>query len=78
MKQQVKSDTFQEEDDQQAEEQQAATTILEPVKPEVNPETEDPIPPTNHETQDDDDDYDYYHDQLKDEYLELLEEVKSQ
>ena len=33
VKQQVKSDTFQEEDDQQAEEeQQAATTILEPVE----------------------------------------------
>ena len=74
MKQQVKSDIFQEEDDQQAaEEQQTATTILEPVEPEVNPEPEDPIPPTNHETPDDDD-----YDLLKDEYLELLEEVKSQ
>ena len=41
VKQQVKSDTFQEEDDQQAvEEQQAATTILEPVEPEVSPEPE--------------------------------------
>ena len=40
MKQQVKSDTFQEEDDQQAEEeQQAATTILEPVELEVIPES---------------------------------------
>ena len=77
MKQQVKSDNFHEEDDQQAEEQQqSATTILEPVEPEVNPEPEDPIPPTYHETPDDDDDYDY--DQLKYEYLELLEEVKSQ
>ena len=75
VKQQVKSDTFQEEDDQQAEEEQAATTILEPVEPEVNPEPEDPIPPS-HETLDDDDDCDY--DQLKNEYLELLEEVKSQ
>ena len=75
VKQQVKSDTFQEEDDQQSEEeQQAATTILEPVEPEVNPEPEDPISPTYHETPDDDDDYD----QLKDEYLELLKEVKSQ
>ena len=44
------------------------------MEPEVNPEPEDPIPPTNHETPDDDDNYD----QLKDEYLELLEEVKSQ
>ena len=51
------------------------TTILEPVEPEVNPEPEHPIPPTYHETPDDDD-YDY--DQLKDEYVELLEEVKSQ
>ena len=79
MKQQVKSDTFQEEDDQPSEEeQQAATTILEPVEPEVNPEPEDPIPPTYHETPDDDDDYDhdYDYDQLKDEYLELLKEVK--
>ena len=76
MKQQVKNETFQEEDDQQAgEEQQTATTILEPVEPEVNPEPEDPIPPKNHETPDDDD-YDY--DQLKCEYLELLKEVKSQ
>ena len=76
MKQQVESDTFQEEYYQQAEEeQQAATTILEPVEPEINPESEDPIPPTYHETPDDDDDYDY--DQVKDEYLELLEEVKS-
>ena len=80
MKQQVKSDTFQEEDYQQAvEEQQAATTILEPVEPEVNPEPEDTIPPTYHETpDDDDDDYDYDYNQLKDEYLELLEEVTSQ
>ena len=64
-------------DDQQAEEeQQAATTILEPVEPEVNPEPEETIPPTNHETQNEDDDYDY--EQLRDEYLELLVEVKSQ
>ena len=77
MKQQVKSGTFQEEDDQQAEEkQQAAITIPEPVEPEVNHEPEDPIPPTNHETPDDDDDYE--HDQPKYEYLDLLEEVKSQ
>ena len=76
MKQQLKSDNFQEEDDQQAEEeQQAASTILEPVEPEVSPEPEDPIPPIIHEKPDDDD-YDY--DQLKDEYLELIEEVKSQ
>ena len=76
---QVKSDTFQEEDDQQAEEeQQAATTILEPVELEVIPEPECPIPPIYHETPDDDDDYDYDYDQLKYEYLELLEEVKSQ
>ena len=78
MKQQLSSDTFQEENDQQAEEQQAATTILEPVEPEVNPEPEDPIPPTYHVTPDDDDDYDCDYDQLKDEYLDLLEEVKSQ
>ena len=78
VKQQVKSDTFQEEDYQQAEEEQhAATTIMEPVQPEVNPEPEHPIPPTYHETPDDDDaDYDY--DQLKDEYVELLDEAKSQ
>ena len=74
VKQQVKNDTFQEEDDQQAEEeQQAATTILVPVECEVIPEPEHPIPPTYHETPDDD--YDY--DQLKYEYLELLEEVNS-
>ena len=67
------------EDNQQAEEeQQAATTILEPVELEVNPEPEHPIPPTYHTTSDDDDDCDYDYDQLKDEYLELLEEVKSQ
>ena len=81
MKQQVKSDTFQEEDDQQSEEeQQAATTILKPAEPEVNPEPEDPIPPTYHDKPDDDDDYghDYDYGQLKDEYLELLKEVKSQ
>ena len=81
VKQQVKNDTFQEEDDQQSEEQQqAVTTILEPVEPEVNPEPEDPIPPTYNETPDDDNDYDhdYEYDQLKDEYLELLKEVKSQ
>ena len=79
VKQQVKSDNFQEEDGQQSEEeQQAVTTNLEPVEPEVNPEPEHPIPPTYHETPDDDDDYDYDYDQLKDEYLELLEEVKSQ
>ena len=77
MKKQVKSDTFQEEDEQQSEEeQQAATPILEPVEPEVNPEPEDPILPTYHETPDDNDDYDY--DQLKDEYIELLKEVKFQ
>ena len=76
MIQQVKSDTFQEEDDQQAEKEQAATTILEPVELEVIPESEHPIPPTYHETPDDDENYDY--DQLKYEYLELLEEVKSQ
>ena len=76
MKQQLKSDNFQEEDGQQSEEeQQAVTTILEPVEPEVNPEPEHPITPTYHETPDDDD-YDY--DQLKDEYVELLEEFKSQ
>ena len=57
-------------------EEQAATTILVPVEPEVIPEPEHPTPPTYHETSDNDDDYDY--DQLKDEYLELLEEVKSQ
>ena len=55
------------------EEQQTATTILEPVEPEVNPEPEDSIPTTNHETADDNDDYN----KLEDEYLELLEEVKS-
>ena len=43
----------------------------------MNTEPEDPIPPTYHETPDDDDDYDYDYDQLKDEYLELLKEVKS-
>ena len=69
-----KSDTFQEEDDQQDEEQQATTTVLEPVEPEVNSEPGDAIPPINHETQDDE--YDYI--QLKDEYLELLEEVTCQ
>ena len=79
MKQQVESDTFQEEDEQQTEEeQQAATTILESVEPEVNPEPDHPIPPTYHETLDDDDHYDYDYDQLKDEYLELHKEVKSQ
>ena len=79
MKQQVKSDIFQEEDDHQSEEEQhATTTTLEPVEPEVNPEPEDPIPPTYHETPDDGDDCDYDYDQLKDEYVELLEEVKSQ
>ena len=81
VKQQVKNDTFQEEDDQQSEEQQqAVTTIQGPVEPEVNPEPEEPIPPTYHETPDDDDDYDHDcdYDQLKDEYLELLKEVKSQ
>ena len=79
VKQQIKSDTFQEEDDQQAEEeQQAAATILEPVEPGVNPEPEDPIPPTYHEMPDDDDDFGYDNDHLKDEHLELLEEVKSQ
>ena len=73
VKQQVKSDNFQEEDGQQSEEeQQAVTTILEHVEPEVNPEPEHPIPPTYHETPDDDDDYDYDYDQLKDEYVELL------
>ena len=58
VKQQVKSDNFLEEDGQQSEEeQQAVNTILEPVELEVNPETEHPIPPTYHETPDDDDDY---------------------
>ena len=76
---QIKSDNFQEEDGQQSEEeQQAVTTILEPVEPEVNPKPEHPIPQTYHETPDDDDDYDYDYDQLKDEYLGLPEEVKSQ
>ena len=80
MKQQVKNDTLQDEDDQQSEEQQqAVTTIQGPVEPEFNPEPEDPIPPTYHETPYDDDDYyhDYDYDQLKDEYLEQLKEVKS-
>ena len=49
VKQQVKSDNFQEEDGQQSEEeQQVVTNILEPVEPEVNPEPEHPIPPTYH------------------------------
>ena len=81
VKQQVKNDTFQEEDDQQSEEQQqAVTTILEPVEPDVNPEPEDPMPPTYNETADDDNDYDHDYDygQLKDKYLELLKDVKSQ
>ena len=79
VKQQVKSDNFQEEDGQQSEEeQQVVTTIQEPVEPEVNPDPEHPIPPTYHETPDDDDDYYYDYDQLKDEYVELLQEVKSQ
>ena len=57
VKQQVKSDTFQEEDDQQSEkEEQAATTILVPVELEVIPEPEHPVPPAYHETPDDDDD----------------------
>ena len=42
VKQQVKSDNFQEEDGQQSEEQQVVTTNLEPVEPEVNPEPEHP------------------------------------
>ena len=81
VKQQVKNDTFQEEDDQQSEEQQQeVTTILESVEPEVNPEPEDSIPPTYNETLDDDNDYDHDcdYEKLKDEYLELLREVKSQ
>ena len=79
MKQQVKSDNFQEEDDQQSEEeQQPVTTIMEPVELEAICEPEHPIPPTYHETPDDDDDYDYDYDQLKNEYVEMLEEVKSQ
>ena len=81
VKQQVKNDTFQEEDDQQSEEEEhAANTILVPVELEVTPEPEHPIPPTYHETPDDDDDDDYGYDcdQLKDEYLVLLEEVKTQ
>ena len=45
---------------------------------EVISESEHPIPPTYHETPDDDDDYGYDYDQLKYECLELLEEVKSQ
>ena len=74
VKQQIKSDTFQEEDDQQAEEEkQAATTILGPVELEVMSEPEQSIPPTYHEAPDDD----YGYDQMKYEYLELLEEVKS-
>ena len=57
MKQQVKSDNFQEDDDQQSEEeQQAANTILVHVELEVIPEPEHPILSTNHETPDDDDD----------------------
>ena len=57
--QKVKSDTFQEEIYQQSEgEEQAATTILVPVELEVIPEPGYPIPPTYHETADDDDDYD--------------------
>ena len=72
VKQQVKSDIFQEEDDQQSEEEHA-TTILVLVELEVIPEPEHPIPQMYHETPDD---YDY--DQLKEEYLQLLEEVKSQ
>ena len=79
MKQQVKSDTFQEEDDQQSEEEEQAALpswYLYNLKSSLNPEH--PIPPTYHETPDDDDDYDYDYEQLKDEYLELLEEVKSQ
>ena len=76
---QVKGDTFQEEDDQQSKEkEQAATTILEPVELDVIPEPENPIPPTYHETTDDDYDCNYGYEQLKGEYLELLEEVKSQ
>ena len=76
---QVKSDTFREEDDQQAEEaKQAASTILELVELEVFPEPEHPIPPTYHEPPDDDENYDYDNDQLKDEYIKLLEKVKSQ
>ena len=39
--------------------------MIKPVEPEINPEPEDPIPPTNHETPDDDNNYDC--DQLKDE-----------
>ena len=81
VKQQVKSDNFQEEDDQQSEEQQQAVTIiLEPVEPEVNPEPEDPILPTYNVTPYDDNDYDHDYDygKLKDEYVELLKEVKSQ
>ena len=78
MKQQVKNHNFQEEYGQQSEEeQQAVTTILEPVEPEVSPEPEHPILPPYHERPDDDDDYDYDYNQLKDEYLELLEEVNS-
>ena len=79
VKQQVKSDNFKKGDGQQSdEEQQAVTTILEPVESEVNPEPEHPMPLTYHETPDENDAYDYDYDQLKDEYLELLEEVKSQ
>ena len=48
--------------------------VKQQIKSDTFQEEEDPIPPTNHETPDDDDDFD----QLKDEYLELLEEVKSQ
>ena len=66
VKQQVKGDNFQEEDDQQSEEgQQAAINILVPVEPQVIPEPEHPIPPTYHETPDDNDDYHYDYDQLK-------------
>ena len=55
----------------------AIITNLEPVESEFHPHSQHPILPTFHETPNDDDVYDYDYDQLKDEFVELLEEVKT-
>ena len=75
VKQHVEKDGKQVENDQQPveEQQQIVTTAPEPpaFEEDSNPEPDDHILTINHE---DDDDYE----QLKEEHLELLEEVMSQ
>ena len=77
MKAQVEEENIQEESTRPTSEEDHPTTVEAIIEP-CNPEPENPSPAEAAETTDDTEDNTYDYEQLKEEYLELLEDTKSQ